>query len=168
MNTMKLSSTSWLAALLLLVGCRHQPLTLYTDYLTVERLASYHVNTPDPCLESPSVGQRLVASWNLRGNHPHRELLLTIRFRNLEEITQRISLTRPTGTYVYPLLNEEYFARGGIQTYKGELFEEGYLIETWQHQLWTPLLRRSASEEEPLQPLEGPRADETPIASRSI
>lgn len=119
-------------------------LTVHSDYLTEQSLASYYVDTPDPLLNSPPFGQRLVITWSvpksiLKQPDPHLEL--TLRKRNREEIVQRIPLTRQRGTTLYCLLNEEYCESGGIVTYKVQLIAGDCVVEEWRHQLWADLIR---------------------------
>lgn len=114
-------------------------LTVHTEYLSHENLASFHVGTPDPRLFCPTIGERLILSWNIptscqSSNDLH--IKITIRFRNREQIEKNIDLQRFQGIYIYPLLDEDYFEKDGILTYKVELFSGEELLENWHHQLW--------------------------------
>lgn len=129
--------------LCLMMGCSSDHLIVYTDYLSHENLASYHIGTPDPRLNDPPIGQRLLISWSLppeylRKESPH--LAVMIRFRNREELKLTIDICKSSGTYIYSLLNEEYFEKNGILTYKVDLMTNDEVIEEWRHQLWTELL----------------------------
>lgn len=140
MSSNKLISTLILA--LLCSSCGKQ-LTVQTQYLTRHSLASYHVNTPDPKLDNPDVGQQLIIQWNLNTdvrNFNELYILLKMRFRNHEELTQRIDLKRAGGIYIYSIINEDYFEKRGIQTYKAELIGDGQVLEEWRHQLWSELI----------------------------
>jgi hypothetical protein len=134
------------APLLLLTGCRFPDpsLTVHTDYISRENLASYYVNTPDPRLNNPSVGQRLVISWALSKADLKREdlhLEMTLRFRNREEHFEKIPICKRVGTYVYTLMDEDYFAKRGILTYNIDLMAGECLLTRWQHQIWTELIQ---------------------------
>lgn len=140
MSPSRLLSIFFLA--LLLTSCGKQ-LTVQTQYLTRHDLASYYVNTPDPLLDDPDVGQRLIVQWSLNqsiASFNEVYILLKLRFRNHEELTQRIDLKRAGGIYVYTLINEEYFRTRGIQTYKAELVADGCVLEEWRHTLWADLI----------------------------
>lgn len=129
--------------LLLLTSCRKQTLTIFTDYITEENLASYHVETPDPALICPPLGQRLILSWSLPKEYKiysDLQIILTIRFYNREEIVKNLTIRRPLGTYVYFLLNDEFFEKKGIATYKAILKGDGCALEEWNHQLWAELI----------------------------
>jgi hypothetical protein len=124
-----------------LLGCSKEHLTVYTDYLSIENLASYHVRTPDPSLNNPPLGQRLIISWSLSkkifNNLENLHIDVIVRFRNREEDKFSIALYKASGTYIYYLLNKDYFEKKGILTYKLDLLTNAILIEKWRHQLWT-------------------------------
>jgi hypothetical protein len=128
---------------LILSGCTHQTLTIFTDYITEENLASYHVETPDPSLICPPLGQRLILSWTLPKEYKiysDLQITLTIRFYNREEIVKSLSLRQATGTYVFYLVNEEFFEKKGIAAYKAILKGNGNPLQEWCHQLWAELI----------------------------
>lgn len=114
-------------------------LSVHTEYLSHQNLASYHVGTPDPKLFCPTIGQRLILSWNIDPcykSYPNLTIKLIIRFRNREQIEKTLYIDRFQGTYVFPLLGENYFEANGILTYKVELLSDDLLLEEWKHQLW--------------------------------
>lgn len=124
---------------ILLVSCSNSYLSVHTDYLSHENLASYHVGTPDPRLNNPPIGQRLIVVWSVPKLCLYREdlhLEITIRFRNREEITENYPINAMHGTYVYDLLNEEYFKKRGMLSYKIDLICDGTILEEWRHQIW--------------------------------
>jgi hypothetical protein len=132
-----------LLSCLLLSSCTKEYITVYTDYLSHQNLASYHVGTPDPCLDNPPIGQRLHIAWSLPKEFLCKEdlyLNITIRFRNKQELNKQVLIDQATGTYIYTLINEEYFKIDGILTYKVDLFANDEIIVEWRHQLWTELL----------------------------
>jgi hypothetical protein len=129
--------------LLALTGCQCEKLTVYTDYLSHENLASYHVGTPDPRLNNPPMGQRLIISWSLPKNYLCYEDLhldLTIRFRNKQQISEKIDICKRKGMYIYSVLNEDFFETKGLLTYKIDLVGDDVILEEWRHQLWTELI----------------------------
>lgn len=141
---MKLNLLFFIIFNFLMVGCSSEYLTIYTDYLSHENLASYHIGTPDPQLNNPPIGQRLLISWSLPKNYLQKEDLhldIIIRFRNREELKQNVAIFKSSGTYIYSLLNDEYFEKKGILAYKIDLVTKDEIIEEWRHQLWTELLK---------------------------
>lgn len=134
----------FLSILLLLTGCSKEPLTVYTEYINPEDLASYHVRTPDPRLICPQVGQRLIASWSIPKYYLDYEdlhLLITIRFYNREEEVKKVLICQSTGSYYYTVLNKQFFDTGGILTYKVDLIGSGEILAKWRHQIWVDLIR---------------------------
>lgn len=141
----------------LLSSCSKSSLSVQTDYITYKNLASYYVNTPDPRLNCPVIGQRLIISWSVPKTYLSYEdlhLEITIRFRNREEVVEIFNLLRCRGTYVYSIFNQEYIEKRGILTYKIDLVGGGCVLEEWRHQIWTGLIeikqeeRREAEEDE--------------------
>lgn len=126
--------------LLLFCSCSKAPeLALFSDYITPQYLASYHVRTPDPALHCPTLGQRIYVEWNVKKenfNHP-MEIRLSIHFGNRTEHTETITLLNPCGYYAYELVNESFFEKQGILAYKAELLSNDQIIHTWRHMLWT-------------------------------
>ncbi len=126
-----------------LSGCSREYLTVYTDYLSHKNLASYRVGTPDPLLNNPPVGQRLIISWSFPKSFLSKDNLhleLKVRFRNREEIKETVAICRASGTYYYYLINQDFFEKGGILTYRVDLIGDGEVLEEWRHQLWTELI----------------------------
>lgn len=136
-------NTFALFSFLLFSGCSKKMLEIHTDYINIESLASYYINTPDPLLDRPPIGQRLLISWNipkelLEEENPH--LYVVMHLRNREERAFTIPLKKSCGSTIYSLLNQEYCTTRGILTYKVQLFAGGCLKEEWRHQLWAELI----------------------------
>lgn len=122
--------------LLCLCGCTHRSLTVQTQYFSKENLASFIINTPDPLLNTPPIGQRLIISWDLKQEWVWYEkfnLKLTVRYQNRQEITQDIAIYKKYGTYLFEVTNENYCDTGGIQTYHVELIGDEMVISEWRH-----------------------------------
>jgi hypothetical protein len=117
-------------------------LSAFSEYVNREDLASYRVGTPDPSLNYPTIGQRLFISWKLPSEYACQELMLklTMRFRDRTEIVQPVILHQISGTYVFELLNDDYFNHKGFLTYKIELFADQQLVDRWCHQMWVELI----------------------------
>lgn len=71
-------------------------------------------------------------------------MIMTIRFGNYEEKTITIPATSMIGHYTFCLLNDEYWEKKGITTYKIDLYADGKIIQEWRHQLWTELIEINA------------------------
>lgn len=121
--------------LYLFTSCSTAPLSVFTEYVSVESLPSYQIGTPDPRLYCPDVGEKLHISW-CAGKCRNLELKLYLRFGNGEDKLFTFPLFEERGTFVFPLLNDDYWEKQGIFTYKIELFSDDTLIDTWTHQLW--------------------------------
>lgn len=133
----------WTFLLLLMSSCTCNHLSVHTAYINKQSLASYHVGTPDPRLCNPPIGERLIASWVLPQSYlkcQELHLEIVIHLMNKEKVCRSVPITRFSGTYVYELLNEEFFENGGILTYKVDLIGDGQVLKTWKHQLWTELI----------------------------
>jgi len=78
--------------------------------------------------------------WNVPCEYNHVYLELIVRFCNKEQVVKKVFLKKSKGTFFYCLLNEEYFQKGGIKTYRVRLISENSLLEEWRHQLWTELI----------------------------
>lgn len=132
-----------LSSLIFLSGCTSQHLSVRTEYLGCENLASHHINTPDPSLDCPPNGQRLIISWFIPKSYQtytDLHLHLTVRFKNREQDERTIVMNSRWGFYLYDLINERYCQTGGIATYKVEMIGDGVLLEKWEHPLWVELI----------------------------
>ncbi len=125
-----------------LSACRtYSRVSISSEYVTLEQLASYRVGTPDPALNAPPVGQKVYIRWNLpefAGQQLSCKLYL--RFKDRSEAIETIQLSDYYGIYVYSLLNQEYFARQGILSYKVEIFVDDALVEECRHHMWVDLI----------------------------
>lgn len=144
---------------LLLTSCTFHRLQVQTQYLSHEDLASYHVQTPDPHIECPLIGQRLLIQWGLPACYLAYEdlkLTLKVRLRNRHEHVRSLVLKETKGTYLYRVINNVYRSSGGIATYKVEITGGGQVLETWKHPLWVDLIHVGQSS------YEGRQYDQTP------
>lgn len=144
----------FLAALGLLQGltsCLLHRLEVQTQYLSHENLASYHIGTPDPHLDQPIIGQRLLVQWSLCSSDVEGHALflhLKVRFRNHQEQDIKIPINKKRGFYVYDLTNQNYCESGGILTYLAEIYNESCVLESWKHPLWADLITFDFSQAE--------------------
>jgi len=135
----------WYLVLLgtIFTGCTLKRLTVQTNYISCETLASYYVGTPDPRLNNPPTGEQLIISWALPVpylKYQDLHLEMKIRFHNREEIVQKVPIKKSKSSYIYSLLNEDYFTKKGILTYKVSVIGDECVLEEWKHQLWTELI----------------------------
>ena len=117
-------------------------LEVQTQYLSHENLASYYVGTPDPLLNDPIIGQRLLIQWCFprKFDRCDLQLHLKLRLRNHEEKELIRPITENRGYYLYDLVNQAYCESGGILTYKVEIRKGPCILETWKHPLWVDLI----------------------------
>lgn len=133
-----------------LISCKKDILSVYTDYITVENRASYYVDTPDPFLSNPPFGQKLTVSWSIP-NHCTQtptHLIVTVRFRNREQVTKKVTIKKSSGTYIIYVNKNQYCEKGGILTYKVQLKNGECILEEWKHQLWAELITFDIEESE--------------------
>ena len=133
----------FLACLSLLCSCQQSYLTVQTDYISYKNLASYYVGTPDPRLNCPLVGQRLIISWSVPKTfmcYADLHLEIVIRFRNGQELTEFFDIEQKRGTYVYHIINDEYIEKQGILTYRIDIVGGGCPLEQWRHRIWAELI----------------------------
>lgn len=139
-----LSSLPAIFLLLFLVGCNSSHISVQTTFLNRTDLASYHVETPDPNLAYPLIGQRLLLSWTLPNSYlkkPDLYFRLTIRFKNHTQIVKNVIPKTVAGFYIYELRDSDYEETEGILTYKAEIISDGQILETWNHRLWVELIQ---------------------------
>jgi len=142
---------SLLLANFLLVGCAREKITVHTEYISIEHLASYIVETPDQRKYCPEIGQRLIITWSLPKeylNHQDLHLQIKVRFYDRSEVEESIQVNKITGNYLYYLLNDDYFDTGGILTYKVDLIGDGQVLEAWRHQIWAELIKLNDDEDD--------------------
>lgn len=122
--------------------CSHN---LYVSHEAVSKdsLASVHVNTPDPLHEVNPVGQRLFVSWKLPRSLVKSgdvQGVLKVRYFNNQQENIPFQVNSPWGRYMYSLLDDEYFEKNGLMTYKVEIIKDGKVLKEWKHQLWAELI----------------------------
>lgn len=127
-----------------LTSCCTGHLTVQSEFLRREKLASYHVNTPDPALDEPLQGQRLLVSWFIPPSYLSYEQLylkVVIRFIDRTEMTLYVNVDQLSATYIYTLKDQDFCEKGGFLTYKVDLIGDGCILANWRHQLWTELIK---------------------------
>ncbi|HLB52854.1 MAG TPA: hypothetical protein VJK48_04025 [Chlamydiales bacterium] len=122
-----------------LVGCMSNHFYVQQGKIDASTLASSHLGTPDPRLQTPPQGDELLVSW-----HFPKELLeeiltleFTVRFWDGKEEQFFYPIERKWG------YKQFFFTQEGkeILTYLVRaLSEKGEVVGYWEHQLWTPLI----------------------------
>ncbi len=129
-----------------LCGCStRKHLSVLNEPINQQRLASVHVNAPDPLHELNAHGQRLYVSWALPRSYKNSQLngILKVRFNVSEQANIPFKIDRLRGTMTYQIINEEYFQKEGIQSYKVQIFSDGKEIDAYVHSMWTELISGS-------------------------
>lgn len=140
-----------LAALFILSGCQRKILRMQVDNISRENLASYQVGTPDPRLIYPPLGQRMIVSWYIPKEEFQKQqymIKISIIYGNHSQEEQWYTPQQYCGMYVRALLNEQFFEKCGILTYKSELYACGQLVKCWKHHLWTELITFDHSDDD--------------------
>lgn len=120
-------------------------LSARTDYIGYQNLASFYVGTPDPLLNNPPFGQRLIATWAIPSRidisqYPDLHLEIRLRYRTREEQTLIVPISKRRGCYTFCVLNAWYCQTGGILTYKLLLKSGDCILEEWKQQMWVDLI----------------------------
>lgn len=141
--------------LLLATACARNELSVFTEYLSIESLPSYRLGTPDPRLYCPDYGEKLHIRWSVTDCDcsDNLSLHLSILYGNGETYSESVALNAPTGIYVYTLLNDKYWSKEGIFSFKVDLYSNDKLIREWRHQLYAErieILPVTPTTEEPL------------------
>lgn len=121
-------------------GSKH--LSILSEVIDKDRLASVHVNAPDILQEKNSQGMRLYIHWKLPKKYLGENIqgLLKIRFKSphQEEIPFRVDQLK--GHFIYDVVDKEYFDHEGVLAYKIELFCDQIPIDQYQHKMWCELI----------------------------
>ncbi len=99
----------------------------------------------------------MIVSWSIPKNYfslHDIKIHVQVHFRNHTSDEFWITPKKFHGLYLYYLLNEEYFSKRGLLSYKAEVYSDGDIIENRQHHLWVNLITFPDSESEELYELE--------------
>ena len=135
----------------LLTGCEKYYVTVKREYVDRDQLASTFVGSPDPRQKNPPTGQELTIEWRLPPEvmNEKLQLELSILYRDYSRATFTYPVDRRRGVVTYALLNEEYFERDGLLTYKAEILDsDGKILKEWKQILWTDLITLEEPETE--------------------
>lgn len=133
-------------------------------YLTCDRqsrngsyLASSFVGSPDPQATAAINGEQLVLAWHVPRsfeNKAHVKLYLTYWDYTEQEID--FTIKQRLGRYSLENLGQAFEKNKGIIAYKAVMTDpDGKVYQTWEHQLYTKLIKFSDTEsnlkEDPVQ-----------------
>lgn len=126
--------------LLILVGfsmtaCVKRPLKARLESITPAYRASSVVGTPDP-LKACFCGQQVVVSWKVPKTCKHLTLFLSYITGNHKFERVQLPIDNYRGAISYRMVNQDYFCRKGILTYKVELYSQGELISCFKPRSW--------------------------------
>lgn len=147
-----LIARSLLLIFLAFTSCTFQRLSVHTDYIGRETLASFQIGTPDPLSLNPPTGQRLIVKWHLPRAYLELEdlhLAIAIRFKDRSKQSINLSIRHTTGTYIYPVLCETYTQTRGILTYQVQVMAGDQTLEEWVHPLWVTLIELNSEDSPP-------------------
>lgn len=107
------------------------------EWIDQQYLASTFASTPDPEKYDMEKGQLLTIGWDYPKSLFEKKLTLKLTMRfwddSQREYVQKIAMKRDYLSY--------FFTDEKILTYRIDVFtEEGALLESWVHQLWTELI----------------------------
>jgi len=110
-----------------------------------EDLPSYYIESPDPALQNPLIGQILVCRYQIRAFDPKSVpylLMLRVIYKNLDEETHSVALYSSNGAIEFKILGEKYEATGGALTYRADLMtEDGAVVADFKHRLWFEIIQ---------------------------
>jgi len=110
-----------------------------------EDLPSYYIESPDPALQNPLIGQILVCRYQIRAFDPKSVpylLMLRVIYKNLDEETHSVALYSSNGAIEFKILGEKYEATGGALTYRADLLtEDGAVVADFKHRLWFEIIQ---------------------------
>lgn len=124
--------------------CGSKHISVLNEPIDQNRLASVHVNAPDPRHEENAHGQRLYVSWGLPHKYKGTELtgILKVRYHSPEQAIIPFVIDKLRDTFIYEIVDEEYFKKEGILAYQIQIFSDGELVDTYQHSMWTELITK--------------------------
>ncbi|CRX38025.1 hypothetical protein [Estrella lausannensis] len=144
-------------------GCQKRPLSVEVRYISEENLASYYVESPDPRLSYPRVGQELKIRWNIPDEYYTKGMVLSIllNMRNYSERHYCFELKCQSGSKTLAIANDDFFATGGILSFKAEVLKYGVPLYKTTHQLHVELIRFEDWQYSPEE--EGDSSEEPPL-----
>lgn len=120
---------------LCLGGCSKAALSVRSEAIHPEYLASLHVGTPDPFQEA-FCGQQIIVQWSFPEIREPLSLLFSFILGNHTFEQVCIPLNASEGYYIYRLLGSAFREKGGILSYKVEVLTGSKKLACWQQQSW--------------------------------
>lgn len=135
-----------LFALLLCTACKSHTLSVQTEYFGRNDLASVIVDTPDPHKQEPIFGQRLYISWKLTKEQFAEKpvvLLCQVKLKKGQLLEKTVPINSLTGTYIFPIVGEDYTKHGGLLSYQIKLLGQDNVLATSRHKFWVEQIKIS-------------------------
>ncbi|MBS0645617.1 MAG: hypothetical protein JSR97_03375 [Verrucomicrobia bacterium] len=121
-------------------ACQHRKaLSVRSEYLDANYLASKRIETPDPC-QGCFVGQQVVISWHIPSRCLPAEIDLWVRYGNRCFTKVTHTVCEPAGFWAYRVMNEDFWNLKGIVAYSATLRQGDREIDQWNHHLWADLV----------------------------
>jgi hypothetical protein len=113
-----------------------------------EYLASWFVQSPDPTPESLIKGEQIVVSWHVPKHFEHKAVCqLELTYWDFTQEQVEFTLCDRLGSYCLENLGQSFQKNKGVIAYKATLKDpKGSIYQTWEHQLFTPLINISEDE----------------------
>lgn len=91
----------------------------------------------------------MIVRWDLNDIRAD-ELRLYVRYGTREIEILSAPITRRHDYKIYRLINEDYWCKDGIISYKAELYWKGVCVKEWRHHLWAEVIELNETECSPL------------------
>ena len=134
----------FLLFLSIFVGCSTSSVTVNRYPVLPQDLPSAYIESPDPLLKNPPIGQVLDVKYrlkNLKKEEIPYLLVLKVIYKNLDEETISHAVFKEKGSFEFSCIDDKYESTGGILTYKADLTTfDGEPIAEFKHKLWFELI----------------------------
>lgn len=115
-------------------SCYRHHLYVQEEWVDQNFLASTHVNSPDPRLNDPPEGQRLLIGWDFPRSIFTKDCFFVVNVRFWDQTQEVLSkpILRKRGSCAF------FFSKKKILTYRVDVIsQENEILETWKHHFWT-------------------------------
>lgn len=113
------------------------------EWVDANFLASSKVHTPDPRMEHPPKGQRLIIAWDFPKSLFQEDLTMvaTVRLWDNTQTVIRKQVERKRDATALFFANDQEGIDRRILTYLVQMVNrEGQVVEKWEHHFWTELI----------------------------
>lgn len=127
-----------------LSSCSSSKVVVERYPIVPEDLPSYYVESPDPELKNPIIGQVLNCRYRVKNPDKNKMpyfLILKVIYKNLDEEIKSVTIFKEEGSFEFPVVGEKYEATGGVLTYRADLTTfDGEEVANFKHRLWFDLI----------------------------